>query len=160
MTTTTRQRVLFLCTGNSARSQMAEGLLRHIAGDQFEVFSAGTRPVGLNPNAVTAMSEIGINIAGNSAKSVDEFAASSSSISSPCATAQRKPARYFPVAGSGSIRVLKTLPLPQRINNCRHSGKYGIRWRIDCRSLCAATIRQSMVLESVARTRRLVLTIS
>jgi len=74
MTTTTRQRVLFLCTGNSARSQMAEGLLRHIAGDQFEVFSAGTRPVGLNPNAVTAMSEIGINIAGSRSKSVDEFA--------------------------------------------------------------------------------------
>ncbi|MFY9744062.1 MAG: arsenate reductase ArsC [Candidatus Sulfotelmatobacter sp.] len=71
---TERQRVLFLCTGNSARSQMAEGLLRHIAGDQFEVFSAGTRPVGLNPNAVTAMSEIGINIAGSRSKSVNEFA--------------------------------------------------------------------------------------
>jgi len=53
---------------------MAEGLLRHIAGDQYEVFSAGTRPVSLNPNAVTAMSEIGINIAGSRSKSVDEFA--------------------------------------------------------------------------------------
>jgi len=74
MTATTRQRVLFLCTGNSARSQMAEGLLRHIAGDQFEVFSAGTRPAGLNPNAVTAMAEIGIDIAGSRSKSVDEFA--------------------------------------------------------------------------------------
>ena len=74
MTMTKRQRVLFLCTGNSARSQMAEGLLRHIAGDQYEVFSAGTRPVSLNPNAVTAMSEIGINIAGSRSKSVDEFA--------------------------------------------------------------------------------------
>lgn len=74
MTPTTRQRVLFLCTGNSARSQMAEGLLRHIGGDRFEVFSAGTRPVGLNPNAITAMSEIGINIAGSRSKSVDEFA--------------------------------------------------------------------------------------
>jgi len=52
---------------------MAEGLLRHMAGDQFEVFSAGTRPVGLNPNAVTAMSEIGINIAGSRSKSADEF---------------------------------------------------------------------------------------
>ena len=68
-----RQRVLFLCTGNSARSQMAEGLLRHIAGDQFDVFSAGTRPAGLNPNAVKAMAEIGIDIAGNRSKSVDEF---------------------------------------------------------------------------------------
>ena len=74
MTMTKRQRVLFLCTGNSARSQMAEALLRHIAGDQFEVFSAGTRPAGLNPNAVTAMSEIGINIAESRSKSIDEFA--------------------------------------------------------------------------------------
>ncbi|MFZ0860470.1 MAG: arsenate reductase ArsC [Candidatus Sulfotelmatobacter sp.] len=71
---TKRQRVLFLCTGNSARSQMAEGLLRHLAADRFEVFSAGTRPVGLNPNAVAAMAEIGINIAGSRSKSVDEFA--------------------------------------------------------------------------------------
>lgn len=69
-----KQRVLFLCTGNSARSQMAEGILRHVAGDRFDVFSAGTRPVGLNLNAVTAMSEIGINIAGSRSKSVDEFA--------------------------------------------------------------------------------------
>jgi len=53
---------------------MAEGILRHFAGDRFEVFSAGTRPVGLNPNAVTAMAEIGISIAGSRSKSVDEFA--------------------------------------------------------------------------------------
>lgn len=73
MTRPDRQKVLFLCTGNSARSQMAEGLLRHIAGDRFEVFSAGTKPVGLNPNAVKAMSEIGIDISGGRSKSVDEF---------------------------------------------------------------------------------------
>jgi arsenate reductase (thioredoxin) len=53
---------------------MAEGLLRHFAGDRFEVFSAGTRPTGLNPNAVTAMTELGINIAGSRSKSVDKFA--------------------------------------------------------------------------------------
>jgi arsenate reductase (thioredoxin) len=68
-----KQRVLILCTGNSARSQMAEGLLRHIAGDRFEVFSAGTRPAGLNPNAVKAMAELGIDISGSRSKSVDEF---------------------------------------------------------------------------------------
>lgn len=68
-----KRRVLILCTGNSARSQMAEGLLRHAAGDRYEVFSAGTRPVGLNPNAVDAMSEIGIDISGQHSKSVDEF---------------------------------------------------------------------------------------
>lgn len=66
-------KVLILCTGNSARSQMAEGLLRHMAGERFEVFSAGTKPVGLNPNAVKAMSEIGIDISGHRSKSVDEF---------------------------------------------------------------------------------------
>lgn len=69
-----KERVLFLCTGNSARSQMAEGYLRHVAGDRFDVFSAGTRPAGLNPNAVQAMSDIGINIAGSRSKSVEEFA--------------------------------------------------------------------------------------
>lgn len=52
---------------------MAEGLLRDIAGDRFEVFSAGTRPAGLNPNAVTAMEEIGIDISRHRSKSVDEF---------------------------------------------------------------------------------------
>jgi arsenate reductase len=69
-----KQRVLILCTGNSARSQMAEGLLRHIARDRFDVFSAGTKPAGLNPNAVQAMAEIGIDISGHRSKSVDEFA--------------------------------------------------------------------------------------
>lgn len=73
MTMPQRQRVLFLCTGNSARSQMAEGLLRNMAGDRFEVFSAGTRPMGLNPNAVKAMSEIGVDISDGRSKSVDEF---------------------------------------------------------------------------------------
>jgi arsenate reductase (thioredoxin) len=69
-----KQRVLILCTGNSARSQMAEGLLRRLAGHRFDAFSAGTRPVGLNPNAVTAMNEIAIDISGHRSKSVDEFA--------------------------------------------------------------------------------------
>jgi arsenate reductase len=71
--TNSKKRVLILCTGNSARSQMAEGLLRSMAGDEVEVFSAGTRPAGLNPNAVTAMAEIGIDISGHRSKSVDEF---------------------------------------------------------------------------------------
>jgi arsenate reductase len=69
-----RNRALILCTGNSARSQMAEGLLRHLAGERFEVFSAGTKPVCLNPNAVKAMAEFGIDISKHRSKSVDEFA--------------------------------------------------------------------------------------
>ena len=69
-----KQRVLIVCTGNSARSQMGEGLLRKIAGDRLNVFSAGTKPVGLNANAVKVMSELGIDIANHRSKSVDEFA--------------------------------------------------------------------------------------
>jgi arsenate reductase len=60
--------VLFLCTHNSARSQMAEGWLRHLAGDSFEVHSAGTEPSGLHPLAVHAMSEIGIDISNHTSK--------------------------------------------------------------------------------------------
>ena len=69
-----KRKVLFLCTGNSCRSQMAEGLLRHVAGDRFEVASAGTHPHGLNPGVVAAMQEIGIDIAHQRSKSVDHFA--------------------------------------------------------------------------------------
>ena len=69
-----RKRLLFLCTGNSARSQMAEGLLRHEAGDRFEVFSAGTHPSLVRPEAIAVMNEIGIDISGHRSKSIDEFA--------------------------------------------------------------------------------------
>jgi arsenate reductase (thioredoxin) len=65
--------VLFLCTGNSARSQMAEGLLRHLAGERFEALSAGTKPVRVNPLAIEAMEEFGIDITGQRSKKVTEF---------------------------------------------------------------------------------------
>jgi arsenate reductase (thioredoxin) len=70
-----KKTVLILCTGNSARSQMAEGLLRYDAGDRFEVASAGTRPSHVRPEAIEVMQEIGIDISGHRSKSVDEFAA-------------------------------------------------------------------------------------
>lgn len=66
-------RVLILCTGNSARSQMAEGLLRHKAGDRFDVFSAGTQPSKVRQEAIDVMRELGIDISGHRSKSVDEF---------------------------------------------------------------------------------------
>jgi arsenate reductase len=69
-----KQRVLILCTGNSARSQMAEGLFRHDAGDRFEVASAGTHPSRVRPEAIQAMKELGIDISSSRSKSVDEFA--------------------------------------------------------------------------------------
>jgi arsenate reductase (thioredoxin) len=69
----TKQRVLILCTGNSARSQMAEGLLRHDAGDRFDVYSAGTNPGVVRPEAIAVMSELGIDISRHRSKHVNEF---------------------------------------------------------------------------------------
>jgi arsenate reductase (thioredoxin) len=65
-----KPKVLFLCTGNSARSQMAEGYLRHVAGDRFDAMSAGIDPKGLNPLAIEAMGEIGIDISKQKSKNV------------------------------------------------------------------------------------------
>lgn len=65
--------VLFVCTRNSARSQMAEGWLRHLAGERFEVCSAGVEPGTLNPLAVKAMAEVGIDISRHRAKGLREF---------------------------------------------------------------------------------------
>ena len=68
-----KKRVLILCTGNSARSQMAEGLLRHEAGEKFDVESAGTKPRSVRPEAIAAMKELGIDISAHRSKHVDEF---------------------------------------------------------------------------------------
>lgn len=68
-----KKRVLILCTGNSARSQMAEGLLRHDAGERFEVESAGTKASFVRPEAITVMRELGIDISEHRSKDVDEF---------------------------------------------------------------------------------------
>jgi arsenate reductase len=65
--------VLFLCTANSSRSQMAEGFLRHSAGDRFEAASAGAQPTRLNPDAVTVMKEHGIDISNHRSKGLEEF---------------------------------------------------------------------------------------
>jgi len=68
-----KQRVLILCTGNSCRSQMAEGLLNNMAGDRFEAFSAGTQPTQLNPRAIKAIAELGIDISNQKSQSVENF---------------------------------------------------------------------------------------
>ena len=66
-------KVLFLCNHNSARSQMAEGLLRHIYGDKYEVFSAGATPTHVNPFAIRVLAEIGIDISEQRSKGIEEF---------------------------------------------------------------------------------------
>lgn len=68
-----KKRVLFLCTGNSCRSQMADGIINHDFADQLEAFSAGTEPHGLNPKAVQVMAEIGIDISANSSDHLDQY---------------------------------------------------------------------------------------
>jgi len=68
-----KKRILILCTGNSARSQMAEGLLKHICQNEFDIYSAGTKPSIVRPEAVKVLAEIGIDISKNRSKSVDEF---------------------------------------------------------------------------------------
>ncbi|CAN5862482.1 arsenate reductase ArsC [soil metagenome] len=67
------KKILILCTGNSARSQMAEGLLKHICKNEFEIHSAGTKPSIVRTEAIKVLSEIGIDISENRSKSVDEF---------------------------------------------------------------------------------------
>lgn len=68
-----KKNVLILCTGNSCRSQMAEGILRHYGSDQFEVFSAGSKPSKVNETAIEVMKEIGIDISGQRSKHVGDF---------------------------------------------------------------------------------------
>jgi arsenate reductase len=68
-----KQRVLFICTHNSARSQMAEGLLRHFGGERFEAFSAGTEATQVRPLAIRAMAELGIDISRQESKTLDRY---------------------------------------------------------------------------------------
>jgi arsenate reductase (thioredoxin) len=68
-----KQRVLFLCTHNSGRSQMAEGLLRALAGDRFEAMSAGTEATHVRPLAIRAMRELGVDISGQESKTLDRY---------------------------------------------------------------------------------------
>jgi len=68
-----KRRVLFLCTHNSARSQMAEGLLWHLGGDEYEAFSAGTEATGVRPLAIRALAELGIDISGQESKTLDRY---------------------------------------------------------------------------------------
>ncbi len=69
-----KKRVLFICTNNSCRSQMAEGIINYELGDKIEAYSAGTTPTAVNPHAVKSMAEIGIDIADQRSKVVEEFA--------------------------------------------------------------------------------------
>jgi len=95
-------RVLILCTGNSARSQMAEGILRDEAGARFDVASAGTHPSKVRPEAIAVMREIGIDISAHRSKSVDEFAGQDFDLVITVCDRARESCPIFP----GNVRLI------------------------------------------------------
>ena len=104
-----KKKVLILCTGNSCRSQMAEGILRHYGSDKFEVFSAGTKPSKVNETAIQVMREIGIDISGHRSKHVVEFTAQKiDTVISVCDNAKES----CPVFPGGTIRLHWPFPDP------------------------------------------------
>ena len=104
-----KKRVLILCTGNSARSKMAEGLLRWRGGDRFEVASAGTRPGIVRPEAIAVMAELGVDLSGHWSKSVEEFAGQAFDYAITVCDNARENCPYLPGAGR---RVHQSFPDP------------------------------------------------
>ena len=106
-----------MCTHNSARSQMAEGLLRHLYGDKYEVYSAGATPTKVNPFAIKAMAEIGIDISKQRSKSIDEFRGKDVDLVVSVCTSSTKIACPFcssPITGARPEIVNETLPGAKR----------------------------------------------
>jgi arsenate reductase len=104
-----KKRVMFLCTGNSARSQMAEGLMRHLRGNEFEVFSAGTEPKGIHPLAIEVMAEIGIDIYAQRSKHLDEYGEEEFNYIVTLCDHAAKTCPFFPGKGE---RIHHSLPDP------------------------------------------------
>ena len=92
-------KVLFLCTGNSCRSQMAEGWAKSLKSGEFEAFSAGTEQHGLNPNAVKVMKEAGVDISGNRSKTIEEFAGGEFDYVITVCDSARESCPFFPGGG-------------------------------------------------------------
>ena len=91
-----KETVLFVCTHNSSRSQMAEGLLRAYYGDRYDVYSAGTQPSGVNPFAVEAMRDLGIDLSGHRSEHVDQFAETPMDYVVTVCDSARENCPYFP----------------------------------------------------------------
>ena len=128
-----KKRVLFLCTHNSARSQMAEGLLRHLAGDRFEAFSAGTEKTRVRPEAIEAMREVGSDISDQESKTLDRYLAERFDYVVTVCDAANEACPFFPGARE---RLHWSLPDPsavlgdERLPAFREA-RDGIRTRIE-----------------------------
>ena len=121
-----RQRILFLCTHNSARSQMAEGLLRHLVGDRFEAHSAGTKATQVRPLAIRAMAEIGIDISDQESKTLDRYLLQPfDAVITVCDVANES----CPVFPATTKRLHWSLPDPSRATGTAHRGR---RPRVPC----------------------------
>lgn len=104
-----KTRVIFICTHNSSRSQMAEGLLRHLAGDRFEVFSAGTVATRVHPLAITAMAERGIDISQQTSDHLDQYLGMEFDYVITVCDHAKETCPYFPIT---KVRLHWSLPDP------------------------------------------------
>lgn len=95
-----KQRVIFVCTHNSSRSQMAEGLLRHLAGERFETFSAGTVATRVHPLAIKAMAERGIDISQQTSEHIDKYMAMQFDYVITVCDNAKETCPYFPTSGA------------------------------------------------------------
>ena len=111
-----KRRVLFLCTHNSARSQMAEGLMNALLGDRFEAFSAGTQPRDVHPLAIQVMREIGIDIAHHESKSVEKFRDMGFDVVVTVCDQARETCPLFPNA---TRRMHRSFPDPSAVDDPR-----------------------------------------
>jgi len=123
-------RVLFLCTGNSARSQMAEAFLRKYGGAKFEAHSAGLDPKGINPFTLKVMEEIGLDVSGQRSKGVGEYLGKMlfQHLITVCDDADRNcppPGRESPIACTGLLKTRQYSKVQMK-RNLQNSGKYAI----------------------------------
>jgi arsenate reductase (thioredoxin) len=117
-----KKRVLFLCTHNSARSQMAEGLLRALKGDLYEVYSAGISSTAVDPDAVRAMVEIGIDISRQRSKDLDEVPAIKFDLTVTVCDGAKEACPFFQEQKSRFTRSLMTRQLTKAKRGYRHLG--------------------------------------